>query len=273
MTKDLVETLERKIGGRLSKKAKNEIKNLEDDFLTEYWQYVPRSVQWSNGEWNVECQTKQASIVATKLTALTKSNGLPIVGLDRIYVLEAERYLEVTRQTDPKTGKIRLAERPGCLALEEQMANLRDEYRQIALADVGAFEGKTVLTLCAMLADNGIDVTNVYLGFMNKELLTAEKVRSISVVPKVSVLETMRLYEWIELRDLFGIDGRCVGTKNGRKAFMPYWENLKWASVPEKNIPSTATLCKEYNKKLLSVLERDSFDTSKIGLVVKWGAT
>ena len=73
----------------------------------------------------------------------------------------------------------------------------------------------------------------------------------------MSVLRTFNFYEWIELRDLFGIDGRATGILNGIRTFMPYWENLtQWASIPQCNEQKVAELCKYFNARLLAKLKK-----------------
>jgi len=178
----------------------------------------------------------------------------------------APEFLEITRETNPVTGEVRIAERPGNKSLEEQINALRG-YKKVSLVDVGAFEGDTILEICGRIEKEGVEVDGVYLGF-SSEIAN----RKICDRYKSRVLNLFNLYEWIELRDFFGIDGRNVRCEDGRKMFIPYWENLiKWASIPEENEREVRELCISYNQKLFCLLEEAGQDISKTGKAISYG--
>lgn len=245
MTKDIVETLERKIG--LNVQDKCAIKQLENDFLERFWEFIPGYI---------DKVAIDASSVDTRL--LFKKNQ-KIISLDRIYFPRADQYLEVTRVTDPSTGNYQVRERPGARPLDDQIKSLK--YNKISLADVGAFDGTTMLRVCEAVEKNGIEIEDIYLCFSSN---SANK--SINSSRTLKVLMLFEFYEWIELRDLLGIDGRNTFMMGGDRFFIPYWENLEaWASIPKKYEKNVERLCKEYNQKILDILKEENVDISRIG--------
>lgn len=256
VTKDIVETLERKFGYRLGSGLKEEIKSWEGEFLSSFWPFIPEVMEKAELD---------ASSVSKQLTGKVRETGCPVVSLDRVYVLDADQYLEVTRITDPETGEVRIAERPGTKPLQEQISDLK-RYQRIVLADVGAFEGTTLLEICGAIEKEGIAIEGSYLGVSNYEAN-----RKINNQRKLTTLNLFDLDEWIELRDFFGIDGRQAGMQDGVRLFIPYCENLaKWASIPKESEQEVADLCKRFNRRLMSALERDGCDLAKIGKAVKY---
>ena len=256
VTKDIVETLERKIGYQLNKELKRYVKGLENQFLTNFWQFVPT---------RIEKRAIDAPSVSAKLDDISRSNGTPVISLDRVYIPSAQEFLEVTRQTNQETGQVKIAERPGALSIEEQVEKIR-EYKEIVLADVGAFEGTTILDICDLLSQRDIKVDEIVLGISSNE---ANK--KLNKTRKVSALNLFNFYEWIELRDLFGIDGRNIGIRNGKREFIPYWENLcKWASISTENRDEVERLCKKFNSELIGKLWQEGYDLNRIGRPVKY---
>lgn len=181
-----------------------------------------------------------------RLSALISVEPLPVITLDDVYIKRENPYvsgaLSVTRLTDPQTKQIiGLGPRPGNLSLEEQISALK-EYKSICLVDIGAFEGGTLLEVINLLRNSKIDVERAYLGVWGKQAVDA-----VNGAVDAYVLKTFNFYEWIELRDFFGIDGRK--TPDGK--FIPFGENPKeWASIPEENVENVRSLCKKYNAAL-----------------------
>lgn len=196
---------------------------------------------------------------------MVRRNGYPVISLDRVYLTNADEYLEVTRITDPRTGEVKVSERPGNISLSEQINILR-KYGKIVLADVGAFEGGTLLEISEMLEKNGLKIEEIYLGFSGNEAN-----RRINNSRKLTALNLFDFYEWIELRDFFGIDGRNVGMDNNIRLYIPYWENLpKWASISEEKEQEVAELCRVYNGTLLDLLKQKGYDIKKIGKTINY---
>ncbi len=261
ISKDIVETLERKLDFTLNQKIKTEIKILENEFLNKFWPYIPQEIN----QVSVNCQD-----TSTSLEQQTKLSNLPVISLDRVYITNAEAYLEVTRQTNANTGKITLAPRPNTPPLEEQISQIAKQYNKIVLTDVGAFGGDTIIEIINKLSAAKISIAEVYLGFSTNEATTKIKQK----VPKTSAIQTYNFYEWIELRDLFGIDGRQVQsnkTNATQKQYIPYWENLEnWASIPTQNVQTVTTLCQNYYQETIRLLSAQNHDISKIGTQVPY---
>ena len=249
ISKDLVPTLERKIGIDLSPFVRERIRLLEDFFLSKFWRYIPEDINKI---------TTNAFTTSVELEAVIDERGLPLISLDRVYAPKADGYLEITRVTDPKTNKITIGERPGNPSLEVQFIPLQ-KYTEINLVDVGAFEGNTILELCDLLEKKGLKIAEIFLGYSSVE--AKEK---ISRNKKVTVLNLFQFYEWVELRDFFGIDGRRIAERPDY--FIPYWENLSsWASVPLQYKNEVKNLCLDYNKGLLQLLGSEGYPIERIG--------
>jgi len=256
ITKDLVETLERKFRFNLTSKLKRGLKKLENEFILDLLCLLPRSN-------NVSMET---SGVSKQLELLVKRSGLPIVSLDRVYVTNADQYLEVTRMTDQKTGEVKITERPGELNLPDQVSRLKS-YNEIVLADVGAFEGETLSEVCELIESQGIRISEICLGFAGRQ-----GYEKINKKRKVTSLNLFNFYEWIELRDFLGIDGRNFGVSKEGRIFAPYWENLcGWASISRTNRKKVEQVCRSYNCQVIGRLWQEGYDVSKIGKPTKFG--
>lgn len=257
ITKDIVETLERKFGYPLTSELRAELRTLERKFLRVFFNLLPNEIN------NVSLD---ASFVSDQITEYVRARNVPVVSLDRVYLPDANDYLEVTRVTNRESGEVRIAERSGKLKLEEQLERLGAQYGRICLVDVGAFEGKTILDLCEMLNTAGVSVEEICLGISGKE--AKEKIEQRF---RLKTFSTFNFYEWIELRDLFGIDGRNVGFENGKRLIMPYWENIcKWASVPEEKRRFAENLCRKFNREIIGRLWQEGYDLTKLGVPVRY---
>ncbi|MEK6916635.1 MAG: hypothetical protein AABW92_02725 [Nanoarchaeota archaeon] len=120
-----------------------------------------------------------------------------------------------------------------------------------------------------LLKDRQIEVSEIYLGVCNGK--SYPKLNSDIEITVAS--GTFNFKEWIELRDLVGIDGRIVDCEtDGQRRFIPYWENLgQWASIPEKSINPVREICLSYNERIMSMLENDGLDIGRIGKKVSYG--
>ena len=258
ITKDLVEKLRNKYEINLSESLSAQVKRLGDEFVDRFWlaSGLPKEI---------DKLSLDAGELSSKLKALL--NGASFyISLDKVYFPKAPAYLEVTRRTDQTTGKVELSERPGNKPLVEQLDSLSG-YRKVSLTDVGAFSGDTLMQICSMFEARGVRISRVYLGVSSYELTAKANTRV-----KFNVVKQFNFYEWIELRDLLGIDGRAVGLKDGIRTYMPYWENLKeWASIPNDAVGVTAKLCKEYGSCLLGLIRGScSRSEERIGEPVKY---
>ena len=135
------------------------------------------------------------------------------------------------------------------------------------LIDIGAFSGGSLLEICELLEKEEIEVQRITLGVAD----SAAVERISKKIENVQAAYTFKFYEWIELRDLWGIDGRSVGNIGKRRAFMPYWENLtEWATIAPEYEEKVQKLCKDYNLRLIAGFERENLPPEKIGILVKY---
>ena len=256
ITRDVVETLVNRYKISLDEGQKSEIKRLETEFVRKFWQCCGLSG-------SAVLKELGADHISEELSKMLRRTDTPYVSFDRTYVPVAQAYLEVTRLTDPKTGNVTITERPGNDPLETQIGRLR-EYQKVAIVDSGVFEGKTITKIVGMLEDRGISVSEVYLGVADY---------SFEMVGgrRVEVVGRFNFFEWIELKDLLGIDGRNVGAEGGIRLFVPYWENLDWASIPESNREKVVELCKSYNKELIDILRKyNDYLIKMIGMPIRY---
>jgi len=253
ITKDLVRTLEVKVGYTLKDAVKEAIVSLEDEFVYEFSMFIPSNVR-----------LEVLTVVQIRESINRMLNGGSILSLDRIYFEEADFYLDITRQTDSISGKISIDSRFGSSPLEQQIGNINGE-KPVTLVDVGVFDGDTLLKTYSLLERFGVDIERVVLGVASEKGF--KKVNSLRTVGVGRIFD---FYEWIELRDLFGIDGRSVASRSKRK-FIPYWENLSdWASIQEKDCKEARNFCMEFNKRLKNILRQNGYDISQIGECVTY---
>lgn len=259
ITKDIVETLQLKYNIDLTREQISKIREVENGFVAEFWQLsgIPE---------DIDRKAIGAAELSDELGGLLRRSDAKIVSLDRVYVPQAAAFLEVTRKTDPTTGNaVGVIERPKSKPLQEQIEDLK-QYSQIALADVGSFEGKTILEISALIEKEGIRINEIYLAISNNAAS-----ETINGNKKLQFVNGFNLFEWVELRDLIGIDGRNIGIKNGIRQYLPYWENLVgWASVEKGKEEDVVKLCRRYNEKLLEILGKDTeFLAERIGIPVQ----
>lgn len=256
ITNDLVLKTMNALGSTISEDLKNRIRNIGNGFLKGFWSIsgIPE---------DVDRITLDGSYLSNELVKLLRKVEYPIVSLDRIYVPPETSsdlfYIDVTRLTDQATGAVKLAARPGKKSIDEQASELKNIVKNtpVALVDVGAFEGNTLLRVLNTLRKEDIKVAEIYLGVSNRRL--NEK---INYIARTNVVSTFDLYEWIELRDLIGIDGRKVGVdQKGTLQYIPYWENLTgWASISNENAYIVKQFCIKYYDRLIGLILRELAD-------------
>lgn len=239
ITRDSIPTLERVYGLNLTSDQKDSIKEIESRFLNEFWQFIPETVRR---------EELQYDEVAALLGLAVSMESLPVISLDRTYIdlSKVTGEFSVTRLYNPETGETEISARPGTPQIYTQAQRIADQYEEIALVDVGAFEGGTLEEVLDIFNSVGVNVKRVYLG-----TLGAEAMRRLNGSVNVQAMKTYIFYEWIELRDFLGLDGR----KTADGGFIPYWEKpFEWASIPEENVAAVTALCKKYNARLKEVV-------------------
>ncbi|MFQ5621395.1 MAG: hypothetical protein ACE5FT_06140 [Candidatus Nanoarchaeia archaeon] len=224
-----------KLGIALEKSDADKIRLLEYEFLAEFWPYIPQ---------DAEPCVLNCTDISMELKK-TVGEGT-VVSLDRMYYPWADGFVDVTR------GSNGLQPRPDMASINEQVSSLPGRF---TLVDVGVFQGETLTDICERMEASGKQVDRIIVGIAN---------RDVRLVQPYTALNTYTLCDWMELRDLIGIDGKMVDVQERR--FKPYWDNLvKGATIPVANESVVRGLCKVYNSKLLSIL--DIYDLSALGKV------
>jgi len=268
ITKDLLETLEQKYGFNIDNNTREQLSSLQEEFVSKF----RSAVKLPDG---IEIYQLSASELSSELKNVIRDNcKTPLISLDRVYIQNGgsfqmvNDFLDVTRRTDPITGAVTLEERPGSCPLIEQIIYLRNHYSEVSLADVGAFTGDTLLKIIKWLENEGISVKQVYLGVAGEGVEAKLKDTSVEIITVYGA----NFYEWIELRDLLGIDGRAVGlSSDGDRLYIPYWENLtEWASIPEESVEPVKEICQSSYKAIMQLLRDNGYDVSKIGRIVEY---
>jgi len=268
ITKDLLETLGQKYGFNIDNNTREQLSSLQEEFVSKF----RNAVKLPDG---IEIYQLSASELSSELKNVIRDNcKTPLISLDRVYIQNGgsfkmvNDFLDVTRRTDPITGAVTLEERPGSCPLIEQIIYLRNHYNEVSLADVGAFTGDTLLKIIKWLEDEGISVKQVYLGVAGEGVEAKLKDTSVEIITVYGA----NFYEWIELRDLLGIDGRAVGlSSDGDRLYIPYWENLtEWASIPEESVEPVKEICQSSYKAIMQLLRDNGYDVSKIGRIVEY---
>lgn len=262
VTKDLVKTIENKCQTYINGDLSFKIGKLEDDFLCKFWQCIP-----------LDCKKTAFGLENLKnnLYLSYKQEQLPCISLDQLYapctLVSSSPWsaldLSVTRITNPITGRKQLGARPGKKPIDAQIDDIAREYKKIALVDCGAFEGDTLVEIIDRFNLKGVIVGCVYLAISS---YSAKDKISKKCDTKVNNLFNFK--DWVELRDLFGIDGRKVSEVEN--AFIPYWENLsEWASISKNKEQCASELCQKYNALLLELLAESGYPIDGIGKTVK----
>ena len=268
ITKDLLETLERKYGYNINDDMQKQLSSLQEEFVQKFWE----AAKLPN---RIERYELDASELSAELENVIRDNcKTPLISLDRVYIQNGSSFqmvndfLDVTRRTDPITGAVTLEERPGSRPLIEQIVYLRNHHSEVSLADVGSFTGDTLLKIIKWLENEGISVKQVYLSVAGKGVEAKLKDTNVEVITVYGA----NFYEWIELRDLLGIDGRAVGlSSDGDRLYIPYWENLtEWASIPEESVEPVKEICQSSYKAIMQLLRDNGYDVSKIGRIMEY---
>jgi len=269
ITKDLLETLERKYGYNINDDdVQKKLSSVQEEFVQKFWE----AAKLPNG---IERYELDASELSVELKNAIRDNcKTPLISMDRVYIQNdssfkmVNDFLDVTRRTDPITGTVTLEERPGSSPLVEQITYLRNHYSEVSLADVGAFTGDTLLKIIKWLENEGISVKQVYLGVAGRGVEAELKDGNVEIITVYGA----NFYEWIELRDLLGIDGRAVGlSSEGYRLYIPYWENLtEWASIPKESVEPVKEICQSSYIAIMQLLRGNGYDISKIGRIMEY---
>ncbi len=278
LTMDIPETLARKYGvwQALENRWLNEaLDNLQERFIVRFQREIldcaPLIVRVTN------VMAVQISDAVDKMKA--KVGNQLVVGLDKIYDPRADFYLEITRETNPlKPNESVVTNRFGALPIDAQFSALRRavilrsaenekagiEDGGVIITDVGGFEGSTLKMLNLELSKRGIPISGVILGIMPEG--NVDKVKEL-FGDRVQILNPTRMYEWVELRDFFLIDGRKapdIYSEDGIRRYIPYTENLRgWASIRNERVDACVAMCKENYSATTELLRQIGVDVKR----------
>lgn len=279
VTADIARTLEYKIGmkGVTQLPAlKRDIGYLEDAFLSRFQGVLDPALNL----YKIPADALAAEMEIKTEQVQAERNLKNVVSMDKVYAPNADLFYEITRETDPRTGKkgYELKNRWGTPPLEEQVALIRKKIlacpsggtnasdHKVLLVDIGAFSGDTLEFAVKQFEANQVKVGAMVIGLSAERTEPELRVRFGHAM---NILQVHALKDWLELRDLLLIDGRKVPdefTRDGRRAFIPYTEKMSdWATVPKKNASTAREICLDYNAKLIEILKNNGFETSAIG--------
>lgn len=247
LSEGIVALLEHRHGLTMSEGTKKAIKSIEQEFSDSLEPFIPTGLTY---------HVLSEEDVRVGMERLTRSEELPLVSLDDVYFAHlAHGSLSVTRLTSPnEPNKYEVGPRPGAASLDEQIENLLTTVgRQVALIDVGLFNGHTLREQVETLKRKGINVERAYV--------------SIANAPSDGTFEVRSAYrynfnDWVENRDLLGFDGRKPNAISDEGyLIMPYFDHLEdWASLPHSD--QLRELCISYRDRIIDQLDQNRVSTT-----------
>ncbi|MBW2997327.1 hypothetical protein KY349_03235 [Candidatus Woesearchaeota archaeon] len=254
----------------LSDQAKQDISRLEEEFTQRLGQELSDFFDYDV----VSAET----IDKTMEKSVKRSSRLPIIGLDDVYFrgIPTDGEISITRLvTDVNNfdNKV-LGPRKGYASLEEQMELLEKDFvgKDVALMDVGVFEGETLLDkergVINLMKNRNINVKRLYVSIMNSPALPKFKDAGIEIVTS-NKLYDFSDGDWLEVRDLLALDGRKISTdkydlNSNTQLFAKYIQDpqtLKTGANIQDGVTASIVLdlCSMYQKKLLREIRKDGF--------------
>ncbi|MBN2459814.1 hypothetical protein JXB28_06020 [Candidatus Woesearchaeota archaeon] len=282
ISKGIVELLQNRYGLNLSEKARTNIMVLENEFvdtlereISDVYDY--KTISAKTIENTVAEQLKQNNL-----------NDLPLICLDDVYfkgfkidgTISATRLLEDINDFNKKA----IGPRKGFPSLEQQLDLLEQDYagKEVALIDVGVFEGETLLKeiydketkkliskegIIPDLKKRGIRVKELYVGIMNEPVIEKFQREGVKVIPGNRY--DFNDGDWLEVRDLLGLDGRKINPDshniiNGTHLFARYIHDPKTlkdgASIADGVTAAIVLdLCNMYQKKIMREIRKDGY--------------
>jgi hypothetical protein len=285
ITVDLVEVLAYKYGVTevlTDRTLREKMNDMQERFLNAWKSVLPVTTNLRR----VPASSLTELMGAVAERRMSETGALMRVGLDKIYDRNADFYLQLARETDPNNPEnTTVMNRFGTASVEDQLRNLKREFDLlrsrrgagratpgrdpgIILTDVGSFSGESVSTIVGLLREYEIPVKGIVLGIASTE--GARDLKKIHGNTAVDVVLQFAFYEWLELRDLFLIDGRKVPDRDnegGIRRFIPYTTNITdWASVPQDKADQAVRICERFNSDLIGLLKGAGIDTrTRIG--------
>jgi hypothetical protein len=282
ITNDLVEYTEKTVGKKLSKNAKNRIKEIGKEINRTVKNSLPNDVRFSEiGFYDLK----------KKLSELEGKSSYPVITIDPLYSRSRSRFILQYNRIMFYDNNDNLEQtegpRPGFPPLDSQIQELSKQIKEqikegkVSLSDVGAWKGNTIISLVKKLRKYGLYVDEVILGIVGIEALENLRKNGIN---SVLIGKVYNFSDWVEQRD-FSIGGRVLGDFN--KPFLvggkvpvriPYWASEKtleeWASIPKEKSPYVKRNCIEQLFNILDVLEDElgrPVKVKDIGVLVPTG--
>lgn len=266
ITRDLVPTLKNRLNIEINKEISAKVKRLEEEFIEKMWSFV------NEDDTHNILDTDE---ISNDVLSMLKNEERPVICFDDVHFSDiADEYFSITRLTDPANPKNYIfGPRPGHLSFPEQLSKIKREIgkKDIAILDVGAFKGTSIIEPLYDFKSKGLNPSAIYLGLAGRSAI--DHLASHGLRPHVA--HSYDFDDWIELRDLFGIDGRKVDQSKidftgiecyrGERLYMPYRENPEdWASIVPGKHNEFVGLCDEYFSRLQEILCEQEIN---IGLV------
>lgn len=271
VSKGIVKLLRNRYGLELSDKVENRIDFLENEF-TEMLGYELQN------EFNYEVIS--ANEIEQDMKDMLKQRDEPIITLDDVYFkdnkfdgeISITRLVQDVNNFDVK----RIGPRKGSPELVDQVRDLIDKYKgqNVGLADIGIFEGETILSdegIIKTLYDQGITVNKIYAPIINEPAKQKFKDRGIELITNKSY--NFEGGDWLEVRDLLGLDGRKIDTNgfttnNNTYLFARYIQDpmtLKKGANIQDGVSATIILdmCNMYQKKIFREIRKDKYQVTE----------
>ncbi|MDE1850338.1 MAG: hypothetical protein KGH54_00910 [Candidatus Micrarchaeota archaeon] len=243
-----------------------EIKNLEDRFIKDFGKIL------RPGTKILQVEAAEITPKINRRVEKVKENQI-IVGLDKVYADSSNFILDITRNTDLRTGNfLNMVERYGALKIKKQFQNLKKELKKanqkgIILVDGGSCRGITIEQTAKLLEKSGIQTDKIILGFSTD---TSFRYLNNLFPNKLESIEKYDVYEWTELRDVALIDGKTVPPQysiNNRRTYRAYFETLEQdASIPTESVEIGKRLCYGLYQNIMNLLRDNQINAeAKIG--------
>lgn len=256
VSKGLVPLFEKRYGLVLSPSIKETIRVLEGKFVDELKPFLDKKFNFI---------VLDEEDINKKMCELLMTDKRPIISLDDIYLTDkAHEIYSVTRLTNPDYFEDKeIGPRPVSSVLNEQITKIAKKYKgkEAIVFDIGTFTGKTLQSEIRRLKNKQVNIKKVYLVIGDEKIIAKiSKEEEVEVV----ALNVYNFGEWIEIRDLFGFDGRKVKMRGVQEfedfkasdvIIIPYKENLiEWASIPEDCEDEVKKICEKYHAQVVELL-------------------
>lgn len=271
ISKGVVNLLENRYGLALTQEVKERISSLETEFTERLGEELSDTFDYKV----IAAEKIEESLEACINS--TNQEKLPIIGLDDVYFkkIEFDNTISITRLVNDinNFSNKTLGPRKGCKDLAEQMEELEKNYcgKEIALADIGVFEGETLFSekngLLNLLKEKGITVKRFYTAILNKSTIKKFEKAGVEIISGQEY--NFENGDWLEVRDLLGLDGRKINTdkyliNNGTNLFARYIQDpqtLKSGASINDGVTASIVLdlCNMYQKKILREIRKDRY--------------